>query len=429
MTSLFDTMSLEFPDVKRLVFTRNYRSTQKILDLCYDVIDEDTKRLHSERLQRSRTDLVSNLPSVEPCYYYFETISEEIKWVAFKISQLVVKENIPISEIAIISRTGNYPPEVISTLEELLPFKVILVGGNTGMRTEEGALCTSIIRLLLYPEQDSFTLNLIRKYKKFISPSKLNEAISTSQETGEPLLKVFEFPQFDKKSIQVKQFAQMVNNLRKKLLDEALDGSSLISILKEFLNFIEYEKYLKSYYRATYKRRLHKMETVFEFISDISKKYEKPKTDTTFEGPDFLLSLLNAPLLSDITANNGLVVTTVHSAKGLEWKVVFLIDASDNSFPHVRSRGTEVAIAEERRILYVGLSRARDQLYITHSKEVPIYMDGFEFQPSRFFNQKILDKIYKNGRIAGYSKPLSLADTKCEYFLKEPSSNCLIDTN
>ena len=358
----------DFKNCKTIKLEHNYRSTNTILDAANDVISHNKER-KDLKLYSDKGD------GVKIKYLRSYDEKHEIALVIDEINDLLTKGYNP-SDIAILYRT-NAQSRVVEDvfLSKGIPYKVF--GSYYFYNRKEIKDLLSYLRLIYNPQDEISLRRVINTPKRGIGESAIKEIEQRAKENNTSM---FEAPDTKKEL----EFKEIINKLIKKseslslteLIDEVLEDSGLKKELEQV-------KSLENEIR---------LENLLEFKS-ITASYEE-RTGSVNLG-DFLEEV---SLVADVSnhTEDGNVVTlmTLHSAKGLEFPVVFLIGMEEGVFPHNMSL-MEDNIEEERRLCYVGITRAKDILYLTNAKRRMLYGKDTENMPSRFIseiNENLLEK-------------------------------------
>lgn len=394
--SIFRDMEQDFQDVEKVILTKNYRSSQPILDVCTKIISQDENRIHSEGLHADlNSEATRNIVPIIPKLLVFPTIDKELRWVASTIKYLTLEQSIPIHDIAVLVRSSTFSSQITDTLESLLGVRTVVFGGTSLLESNEASTCLTILRMLHSPNKDILIMNLIRRFKLFITPKVLEAAIQRSRENNTSLIEVLRnHPLWvaSKKSSGIIEFINMIDTCHRMLAENSRDMNEVLLSLNYCLNILEYEKSVKKMYKNSfsYNKRLLKMKEFKDYLVSITDYVEwelaKYPERTCLEHLLFSSSLYNITPIPD-----ELVVSTVHAAKGLEWRVVFVVGTDDDAYPHIRSKDSYEAIDEERRILYVALSRARERLYVSYSKQGVNNGVFTDSSSSRFFTPETMN--------------------------------------
>ena len=360
----------DYKDAKTILLEQNYRSTTKILDAANDVIKHNKSR-KDKNLWTIRGE-GENIK-----YYRAYNEKEEAQYVIRKIKELVNRGE-KYEDIAILYRT-NAQSRVVEEelLKDNLPYSV--VGSFYFYSRREIKDLIAYLRLLHNDKDNVSLLRVINSPKRGIGLKTIekltekadreNTSIYEAIETGKEL----EFKKIIEKLKEVKEELTLTE-----LIDKVLDASGMREEL-------ESEKTLESEVR---------LENLEEFKS-ITKAFEEREGLVSLE--EFLLEI---SLISDVEEYrddpNRISLMTVHSVKGLEFKYVFVIGLEEGIFPHMNSLMEAAEIEEERRLMYVAITRAKDDLYLINARRRTLFGNDQINPPSRFISEISPDLLDSN---------------------------------
>ena len=328
-----------FEDGKKLYLSVNYRSNENIVDGSKKVIKYNKSRNDKEILSNKKTNGI-----VKFSLPYDEKMEGE------EIANIIESSNYELEENAVLYRTNMESRSIIDTFtRKKIPFILL----DKGYNFFEHFICKDLLAYLrlsinIY-DRDSF-LHIINKPFRYVSKSNL-EYVRKYVEEKSPFDILIE-----KKDIPPYQ-AKKINDLRNDIL--YLNKVSLGSAIQIILSDLGYMDYLKEY-----------CERYKQSIEDLEDIIEEFKSSTI--GIKNILNLLihvedvKKKLEENNDVKKGVILSTIHGVKGMEFKNVFLINANEETIPHKSSMDTN--IEEERRIFYVGITRAIDNLYLFSTK-------------------------------------------------------------
>ena len=339
----------------------NYRSTKKILDTANSVIINNKERKEKNLWSK-------NGDGTKIKYLRAYDGRHEIQLVLDEIKKLL-DEGYNKSDIAVLYRTNAQARLVEEMfLKSNVPYKV--VGSYYFYSRKEIKDLICYLRLIQNNNDEISLRRVINVPKRGIGEATLNKLAEEAQEKGTSIFDVI-----SKGKEQL--FKELILHLTKEA--ENLSLTELIDLILEETGMkeeYENDKTLESDIR---------LDNLEEFKS-ITKTYEERTGSVSL--PEFLEEI---SLISDITEHqeDGDVVTlmTIHSAKGLEFAVVFLIGLEDGIFPHQNSFGESEGLEEERRLCYVGITRAKEKLFISNAKRRMLYGKDVIYPPSRFIKE------------------------------------------
>jgi ATP-dependent DNA helicase UvrD/PcrA len=337
----------DFPGVKIVRLEENYRSTQTILDAAAAVVQHNTNRLgkHLEATRGSGAPL-----------RFFEApdASAEADFVSGEIASLV--RNDPDARIAVLYRTGAQS----RSFEEVLRrfgIRHRVVGGFSFYERAEVRNALAYVRLLFHPEDDVALLRVLNVPPRGIGAATVAALESRAQESGQSLWDVIragQFPTGKKISASLQSFRELLESLQRECRE--LPPASLIERVLDrtgYLDWVEQQDNLEHTTRA-----------------DNLRELSNAMAEATEQGQTLEDLLDHAALVSDadeFEEDVPVSLMTLHSAKGLEFDAVFLAGLEEGLLPHSRSFNTTAEIEEERRLFYVGMTRARHSLVLSRA--------------------------------------------------------------
>lgn len=351
----------DYPDAKTILLEQNYRSTSTILDAANQVIKNNSqrkdKKLWTDRGQGEKIK-----------YYRAYNERDEAQYVIRKIKELV-NRGTEYKDIAILYRT-NAQSRVVEEemLKENLPYRVI--GSFYFYSRKEIKDLIAYLRLIHNSKDNISLLRVINTPKRGIGLKTIENLTSKADEEGISIYdainsgKELEFKNTIEKLKMVAEDLTLTE-----LIDKVLDASGM---KKE----LESEQSLESEVR---------LENLEEFKS-ITKAFEEKEGLISLE--DFLLEI---SLISDVEEYkddpNRISLMTVHSVKGLEFDNVFVIGMEEGIFPHMNSLMENIALEEERRLCYVAITRAKDNLHLVNARRRTLFGKEQVNPVSRFMSE------------------------------------------
>jgi DNA helicase II / ATP-dependent DNA helicase PcrA len=350
-----------FPGTKIYKLEENYRSTQPILNLANCIIDEAAEK-YTKRLFTRKID--GPLPSL------VEAAGEntQSRFIAQKILELR-EEGVPLSEVAVLFRSSFHSFDLeIELSRKGLPF--IKRGGVKFIETAHVKDLLAHVRVIANP-LDTVSWNRVLMLVEGVGPKKAHDLLAAIVKGGQP---------FDVLRGVSGRSGQGLKNLANTL--ESLSGTDDRSPSEQVNHIYEYYlPILKEQYDDYPKRTrdLDHLHTIAEGYPGVNEFL----ADLALEPPDGSASGVDAPDRDD----ERLVLSTIHSAKGLEWQAVFVIWIVDGRFPSVYSFVADEDLEEERRLFYVSVTRAKRHLFLTYPVNVYDKSSGMLLsKPSRFLD-------------------------------------------
>lgn len=366
----------DYPTSKAVFLEQNYRSTKSILAAANHVISNNTSR--------KPKNLWTENPEGQKIHYYRgATERDEALFVTDKIQELTRSGKYSPSEIAILYRTNAQSRAVEDTLVKS-GMEYQMVGGTRFYDRKEIKDMLAYLRLITNPNDDISFERVVNEPKRGIGKTSI-EKLRTYAELNDisffQAVKEVDFTGVSKKAANaLAAFGELIESFTAQ--QEFLSATDMV---EQVLERTGYEEMLKNERTIESQSRLENLE---EFMT-VTKEFEQNSEDKTL-----VAFLTDLALIADIdrvddTEESGEKVTlmTLHAAKGLEFPVVFLIGMEENVFPHSRSLFDENEMEEERRLAYVGITRAEKELFLTHAKMRTLYGRTNMNPVSRFINE------------------------------------------
>ena len=348
----------DYPDSKSITLNQNYRSTNTILNAANSVIKNN--------VERKEVNLYSTFgDGVKIKYFRGNDEKDEVKLVIDEIKKLL-DEGYDYNDFAILYRTNAQSRNVEDAILKVnWPYRV--VGSYYFYKRKEIKDLLCYLRLISNHQDDVSLERVINVPKRGIGDTSINNLRSLARENNECMFKCLSKP----KEVEFKKLILELTEDAKDLdLTELIDVVLEKSGMKEEL---EKEHTLEADIR---------LENLMEFKS-ITENYQKETGTVNLE--DFLEDIsIVADQSEHETLDNAVTLMTMHAAKGLEFKVVFLTGMEEGIMPHSMSLNEESELEEERRLCYVGITRAKERLYITNAKRRMLFGNTNMNPPSRF---------------------------------------------
>ena len=363
----------DYSDVQKITLDQNYRSTQNILDAANSVISNNKGRM-------GKSLWTSNGDGNKVFVYTGTNEYDEARYIARQIKKHFDEQG-SFSDCAILYRT-NAQSRVIEEMlmRESVPYKVL-----SGLRFYDRKEIKDIIaylRVVYNPNDDVSLARIINEPKRKIGNATLEKARNIAREKETSLYDVIshadDYPEFKTAIKKLLGFSEIIQSLIK-----LKDTVTIEDLTGRILNDTGYMPALIMEDTTESKTRI---ENLGEFISVITEFEKNEETGNTLG--EFLE---NISLVSDIDGydenEDSAVLMTIHSAKGLEFPIVFLSGLEEGLFPGMRSMESDDDIEEERRLCYVAITRAKEQLYITKTISRTIHGKTRPTTASRFFKE------------------------------------------
>ena len=362
----------DYPDAASIKLEQNYRSTTTILHAANAVIDNNESR-------PKKTLWTENPAGNKIIHYQAQTEHDEADYIAGVIYNRHEISHEPYGDMAILFRT-NAQSRVLE--EKLMRYAIpyTMVGGTKFYDRKEIKDVLAYLRLLYNPEDSLSLTRIINVPKRNIGATTMEHVAAYAEEQGislfEALSSTDEIPVTKRARTSLENFAAMIFDL----LND-IEGKDVLSLIETVIKQTGYGDMLDKEAEHDPQGESRK-ENVGEFLS-VAKDYMDSNPDGNLQ--DFLE---NVALVSDVddfeSSDSKVTLMTLHAAKGLEFPVVFLTGLDEGLFPHSRTLLDPAQVEEERRLAYVGITRAERQLYVTNATTRTMYGRISAYMPSRF---------------------------------------------
>ncbi len=381
----------DYPDAETIKLEQNYRSTQTILSAANEVIKRNPNR-PEKRLWTAEGD------GEKIIGYVGESESDEARWIADEILRLNDEEDIRPGDVAIFYRTNAQSRSLEEQLMRVdLKYKVI--GGTRFYDRKEVKDALSYLRVLMNPEDDINVRRILNEPKRGIG-DRAEYAVAALAERErisfmEALRRAEEAPGLGTRGQNmVAGFVKIIDDLA-----VVAEGSGPAEALEAVLEQTGYLEMLRSSADPQDESRVENLAELVAVVRDFMKENPEGTLVDFLERVALVADADQIPEapVDDEGANmarrEGFVtLMTLHTAKGLEFPVVFLTGMEHGIFPHQRSLTDEKELAEERRLAYVGLTRARERLYLTRAEYRSLWGQS-QYNPASQFLEEIPENL------------------------------------
>ncbi|MCY7910456.1 MULTISPECIES: DNA helicase PcrA [Bacillus] len=377
----------DYPNASVILLEQNYRSTKRILRAANEVIKNNSNR-------KPKNLWTENDEGIKISYYRGDNEFGEGQFVAGKIHQLHSTGKRKLSDIAILYRTNAQSRVIEETLLKA-GLNYNIVGGTKFYDRKEIKDILAYLRLVSNPDDDISFTRIVNVPKRGVGATSLEKIASYAAMNGLSFFQAIQQVDFigvsAKAANALDSFRQMIENLT-----NMQDYLSITELTEEILDKTEYREMLKAEKSIEAQSRL---ENIDEFLS-VTKNFEQKSEDKTL-----VAFLTDLALIADIDqldqkeeesgGKDAITLMTLHAAKGLEFPVVFLMGLEEGVFPHSRSLMEEAEMEEERRLAYVGITRAEQELYLTNAKMRTLF-GRTNMNPESRFIAEIPDDLLEN---------------------------------
>ncbi len=392
----------DFPGAKLIKLEQNYRCTGNILKAANSVIKHNENK-YEKKLWTENEE--GSLPTIHKS----DDEYDEGRYIVEEINHLRREEYFKYSDFVVLYRMNSQSRAIEEILRrEGIPYKI--VGGLKFYERKEIKDIISYLRLI-YNFSDNISLRrIINEPKRGIGRTSIDNVSEISEKTGLSMFDVIKHADeygLNRVKANADEFIKTIEELRGKIED-----LSISELIKETLNKTGYVKALEQENTTEAETRIQNLE---EFLT-VAIEFEEEEAENTLA--DFLEGIT---LSSDIDgiedSEDSVTLMTLHSAKGLEFPVVFLVGMEEGIFPGNKSIGEPKELEEERRLFYVGITRAKRYLYLTCAKKRTIFGSTSYNQISRFINEIPTDLLDGYDELEGNSNNNEFVDSpyKWEY--------------
>ena len=361
----------DFPDAKVIRLEQNYRSTANILDAANYLIANNE--------QRKDKKLWTESGEGERIHVYSASDEhDESMWIAGEILALQRAGN-GYGDTAILYRTNaqsRVPEEIM--MKSGIPYRVF--GGQKFYDRKEIRDILAYLRVIVNPADDISLLRIINVPKRAIGDTTVQALTERASAMDVPLYSV------------LNDLPEGLNSRARSSVSSFFSLISLLAAMKECMGLTEFVDVLiektgleEQYRKEDSEEALNRLENMNEFrnaLHEFAENEENPTLESYLENVSLVTDLDRA---SD--ENGYVTMMTLHSAKGLEFDNVFIPGMEENIFPSIRSITEDNRLEEERRLMYVGITRARKRLYISYATERMQYYQYAHNAPSRFLKE------------------------------------------
>ena len=366
----------DYPNAQVILLEQNYRSTKRILLAANEVIGRNTNR-------KPKNLWTENQEGNKIFYYRADSEQSEAQFVVGKIKEQLRDSNRNLSDIAILYRT-NAQSRVMEEVLLKSNIEYAIVGGIKFYDRKEIKDILAYLRLIANPDDDISLQRIINVPKRGIGSGSIDKIANfallhemTMFEALDSIDLIGLSPKITKAAAEFRDLIKSYTQMQEYL--------SVTELVEEILEKSGYREMLVAEKSIEAESRLENLE---EFMS-VTKNFEEGSEDKSL-----IAFLTDLALVADIDKldedgeqKDAVVLMTLHSAKGLEFPVVFLIGLEEGVFPHSRSLMEEAEMEEERRLAYVGITRAEEELFLSNAQMRTLYGRTNMNAPSRFIKE------------------------------------------
>lgn len=370
----------DYPDAKLVKLEQNYRSTQVILDAANAVIDNNSGR-------KPKNLWTANGNGSEIVYYQANDERDEARYVIENMQKLQLNEGAKLGDMAVLYRT-NAQSRVFEEMLIKSGIAYTMVGGTKFYERKEIKDALAYLRLLYNPHDSLSLLRIINVPRRGIGDATLARLQEYANVSGQTLFEVVtnaaDVPGL------ASRFVNKLDELSELLFE--LMGEAADVPVKQLLNDVllktGYLEELQSSKDPQDESRVENLKEMLSVTENFAVKCERNGEEPTLEN-----FLADVALVADIDdaelGEDAVTLMTLHSAKGLEFPNVFLVGMDEGIFPHSRTlmNDNDNEIEEERRLCYVGITRAEKHLFLSNARMRTVYGRPQDYTPSRFLQE------------------------------------------
>ena len=354
----------DFENVQIYKLERNYRSTPEILDIANNLIKNNTTRLEKKLwTEKGRGDM----PLLYPAY----DEKDEANFVARTITQLLNK-GYKLNDFAVLMRVNALSR---SFEEALLSYNIAhrIYGGFKFFERVEIKNIIAYLRIFINPKDDVSLERIINFPRRGIGEGAISKI--KAMDPSKRMLEIILSEEFQQENVLYKKLQLFIDTYKN--LKEMESQLGLTDFVKMVLTAFDF----RSAFNPKDDEDFNKLMNIDSFVSSV-KEFEESNPDSTLS--DYLESVTLMSDTDNLGEEGAVTLATIHAVKGLEFKVVFVVGAEEGIFPGARALGSNADLEEERRLMYVAVTRAEEKLFITHCSKRYIYGQTRFQTPSRF---------------------------------------------
>ena len=395
----------DFPGSKIIKLEQNYRCTQSILNAANEVIKNNETK-YEKKLWTANGE--GKLPKV----YRAENEYDEANFIVSQINSLKVEEYYKYNDFAILYRMNSQSRSIEDILRrEDIPYKI--VGGLKFYERKEIKDIIAYLRLIYNPSDNLSLKRIINEPKRGVGKTSIDNISKLSEDSNLSMYEIIKNAAdygLNRVFVNTREFIEQMEYLMSKK-----DELKISELVKETLNKTGYTKALENENTVEAETRIQNLE---EFLT-VAIEFEDEVAENSLG--EFLEGIT---LSSDIDGmeddEDSVTLMTLHSAKGLEFPVVFLVGLEEGIFPGYKSIGEQSELEEERRLCYVGITRAKNYLFLTCAKQRTIFGSTTYNPPSRFLEE--IPEEYLKGYKDAFEKEESYSDSSYNWEYGKSSS-------
>lgn len=370
----------DYPQAKTVMLEQNYRSTQNILDAANEVIVNNVNR-------RKKKLWTENGQGEKISYYRSQSEHDEAQFIVAKIKEEQKKHGYHYNDFAILYRTNAQSRVIEETfLKSSVPYT--MVGGHKFYDRKEIRDVLAYLTLIVNPQDSMSFTRVVNTPKRGIGMTSVEHLREFANDNGWSLLQAAENVDIANQITtrtrnKIAEFGELMRNLTKQA-----EYLNLTDLTNQILKLSGYNKMLDQDKNLEAQARRENLDEFKSVTQEYDEKHKDETDDNLQKITNFLADLALVSDQDDVDEQAPAVtLMTLHAAKGLEFPVVFLVGMEEGIFPLSRAVLEDDELEEERRLAYVGITRAKKKLYLTNAFSRLLYGRIQRNQPSRFVEE------------------------------------------
>lgn len=408
----------DYPDAAVILLEQNYRSTKNILSAANQVIENNSNR-------KPKNLWTENKEGNKITYYRADNERDETRFIVDRMQEEIRSNHRNYGDFAILYRTNAQSRVMEETLLKAnIPYK--MVGGHKFYDRKEIKDILAYLNVLANPQDSISFERIVNSPKRGIGPGSIEKLRSFASLHEWPLLEAAQNVELanigGKAGQQLGSFGEMIQEVT-----QMIPYLTVTELTKEVLDRSGYLEDLKIQNTLEAQARIENLEEFLTVTQEFDKQFEQQNEEDADAPEEKLTVFLNdLALVSDIDNleedASQVTLMTLHAAKGLEFPVVFLIGLEEGIFPLSRALMEESELEEERRLAYVGITRAEEALYLTNAFSRTLYGRTQYNRPSRFVEEIDQELLEIEGMRPTPKKTPVFAKKTAAYSYKQPET-------
>lgn len=408
----------DYPDAAVILLEQNYRSTKNILSAANQVIENNSNR-------KPKNLWTENKEGNKITYYRADNERDETRFIVDRMQEEIRSNHRNYGDFAILYRTNAQSRVMEETLLKAnIPYK--MVGGHKFYDRKEIKDILAYLNVLANPQDSISFERIVNSPKRGIGPGSIEKLRSFASLHEWPLLEAAQNVDLanigGKAGQQLGAFGEMIQEVT-----QMIPYLTVTELTKEVLDRSGYLEDLKIQNTLEAQARIENLEEFLTVTQEFDKQFEQQNEEDADAPEEKLTVFLNdLALVSDIDNleedASQVTLMTLHAAKGLEFPVVFLIGLEEGVFPLSRALMEESELEEERRLAYVGITRAEEALYLTNAFSRTLYGRTQYNRPSRFVEEIDQELLEIEGMRPTPKKTPVFAKKIAAYSYKQPET-------